>query len=308
MDATNVMVSVRIRPPPNQTRICLQASPEGAVLLEGKEGVSTLDGFNAVVDGGCDQNDAYRAIAEPLMERLKKGYSCTLIAYGQTGSGKTHTVFGPPGVLTEAALLETDGGTQGAISAPAAWGILPRIALELISSGAGTLQASAIEVYQERAYDLLNDRVQLTVGTQKQGRKSKAAGASDKGNEAVHKSTCKCRECYLAKEAEAKARKERLAGRPRSTPQSFLQLSDGAPLESAGAPTGAQADVSFATVGETRVHLRSPGDVARLARTVELTRTALGHNLNARSSRSHCLVHLHLTERAATAGDSSGDD
>ena len=37
--------------------------------------------------------------------------------------------------------------------------------------------------------------------------------------------------------------------------------------------------------------------MARLALTVEVTRTATAHNLNARSSRSHCLVHLHPTER-----------
>jgi hypothetical protein len=55
-------------------------------------------------------------------------------------------------------------------------------------------------------------------------------------------------------------------------------------------------------VGETLQPLRSAADVARLARTVELTRTAVGHLLNARSSRSHCLVHLHLTEQVAGGG------
>ena len=52
-------------------------------------------------------------------------------------------------------------------------------------------------------------------------------------------------------------------------------------------------------MGETLQPLRSAADVARLARTIELTRTAVGHLLNARSSRSHCLVHLHLTEQVA---------
>jgi hypothetical protein len=40
------------------------------------------------------------------------------------------------------------------------------------------------------------------------------------------------------------------------------------------------------------VPLSTPEEVARLARTIELTRTSVGHNLNARSSRSHCLVHV----------------
>ena len=314
VDAANVIVSVRIRPPPKSTsRVCIEASPEG-ILLEGKEGdVSTLDGYNSIVGSDCDQIATYDAIAEPLMARLADGYSCTLIAYGQTGSGKTHTIFGPPGVLTEAALTNDGDGTQGAASAPTDWGILPRVALELLASSAGTLHASAIEVYQEKAFDLLADRVQLAVGTQKAGRKS-AAASKDKGNEAVHKSTCKCRECYLAKEAESKARKERLERRPkaeRAMATSFSELSGGPAAGAggrggAGPPAGApaaQADVSFATIGETRVPLSSPADVARLARTIELTRTALGHNLNSRSSRSHCLVHLHLTERAGDAGN-----
>ena len=54
-------------------------------------------------------------------------------------------------------------------------------------------------------------------------------------------------------------------------------------------------------MGETRVELTSAADVAKLARTVELTRVAVGHLLNARSSRSHCFVHLHLTERRGGA-------
>ena len=97
-------------------------------------------------------------------------YSCTLLAYGQTGSGKTHTMFGPPGVLTESALTKS--------SCPPSWGIFPRIALELLSSsGTGTLHASAIEVYQDNAYDLLADRAPLQVGTKSVGRQVGGGGA-----------------------------------------------------------------------------------------------------------------------------------
>ena len=93
LDASNVMVSVRIRPPAHPAaRVCMQPSPDG-LLLEGKEGVATLDGYNSIIASDCDQIAAYSAIAEPLMARLADGYSCTLIAYGQTGSGKTHTIF-----------------------------------------------------------------------------------------------------------------------------------------------------------------------------------------------------------------------
>uniref|UniRef100_A0A7S2CM31 Kinesin motor domain-containing protein n=1 Tax=Haptolina brevifila TaxID=156173 RepID=A0A7S2CM31_9EUKA len=278
--ATAVQVHVRIKPSSTEA---VFPSDEGVVVehvIRGVEEVTTHDGFASIVASNCEQEDAFGAIAAPLLDRLREGYSCTLLAYGQTGSGKTHTIFGPPGVLTEAALLDSADGV------PAEWGLFPRIALELLAAGTGTLHCSAIEVYQEKAYDLLQDRVQLAVGTQKAGRKT--AGTKDKGNDAVHKSTCKCRDCYLAKEREAKARKEALeAGRPPPKPGTRVPAAGAAPA----------AEVSFATIGERHMPLSSPADVATLSRTIELTRTAVGHLLNARSSRSHCLVHLHVDEQ-----------
>ena len=75
-------------------------------------------------------------------------------------------MFGPPGSLTEASLQSAGG------AAPAAWGMFPRAVLHLLQlPGLGRLHASAVEVYQEKAYDLLADRAQLAVGVQKTGRK-----------------------------------------------------------------------------------------------------------------------------------------
>ena len=332
--ASSVSVFARIKPPSPGQHPSVHASEEG-VLVQGKKADSMLDGFGAIVVG-YDQAQAYEHIAAPLIGRLLEGYSCSLLAYGQTGSGKTHTIFGPPGALTEAALSEVDqegylcDGTSGESSAPVAWGLFPRIALELLASEKGTLHASAVEVYQERAYDLLADRLQLAVGAQKMGRQVAGAkdGKGDVSAAVAHKSTCDCRACYLAKEEEKKAR---AAGTFKPKPkirQSFADLSNARPhgrsaspgrgggllAKSAGMsnaagrvpvkPTGASGtardpadDESFATIGETRLLLSSPADVARLARTIELTRTATGHLLNARSSRSHCLVHLHLADR-----------
>ena len=163
-DAASILVSVRVKPP--STRSCVSATPgqAGSLTVEGRNGEAVLDGF-ASITGGSDQLDAYDAVAGPLVDRLMQGYSCTLMAYGQTGSGKTHTIFGPPGCLTEATLQHSDN--DGARSAPTDWGLFPRVALELLASGKGALHASAVEVYQERAYDLLADRLPLAVGTQK---------------------------------------------------------------------------------------------------------------------------------------------
>ena len=167
-DAASIHVSVRIKPP--SSRSCVTAAPgqEGCLTVEGRNGEAVLDGFSSIT-GGSDQMEVYDAVAGPLVDRLMEGYSCTLMAYGQTGSGKTHTIFGPPGCLTEATLRGSDNNS--ARSAPADWGLFPRVALELLASGKGALHASAIEVYQERAYDLLAERLPLAVGTQKVGGK-----------------------------------------------------------------------------------------------------------------------------------------
>merc|ERR1719453_1710094 len=79
-------------------------------------------------------------------------------------------MFGPPGCLTEASLAESAG------AAPPSWGIFPRIALELLQSGGGKQHASAIEVYQDAAYDLLADRAPLQVGRKSVGRQVGGGG------------------------------------------------------------------------------------------------------------------------------------
>ena len=83
-----------------------------AVNERGEVKVDTLGTFRFPhhVVTGSDQIVAFEALASHLIERAKEGYPCTLMAYGQTGSGKTHTVFGPPGCLTEAAVDAAGGG------------------------------------------------------------------------------------------------------------------------------------------------------------------------------------------------------
>ena len=119
--------------------------------------------MTSIVTG--DQRESHEAVGRPLLDHLERGYSCALIAYGQTGAGKTHTVFGPPGSLNETSLAGLASG-----EAPADWGLFPRLALALLHGGAGTLHASAVEVFHEKAYDLLADRAPLTVGSQRAGR------------------------------------------------------------------------------------------------------------------------------------------
>ena len=205
-----ISVSVRVRP---------LRSPDGASAVAPSSGGGiTAKGkrydraFDAVVEGS-DQAVAYDAIAAPLFRALGEGYSCTLLAYGQTGSGKTHTVFGPTGCLTERAAASEAGRAD--------WGLFPRVVLALLADGSGALHASAVEVYQERAFDLLNDRAPLTVGGKSAGLKVGGGGANhttdyraNVAHEGTHPHGCSCRKCILAKEREtAEAREERVQER-----------------------------------------------------------------------------------------------
>lgn len=86
------------------------------------------------------QGDVFTHVAEPLLERFLAGDSCVLFAYGMTNAGKTYTIQGNPerpGILPQLvhAVLQRMGGQSG-------W----------------DLQASMLEIYQEKVYDLLGKK------------------------------------------------------------------------------------------------------------------------------------------------------
>lgn len=272
-----IALAVRLRPPRDEASAV-------TVDQDGYTRCSSKTFRPDQVVQGSDQAVAYEAIAAPLLDQLKRGYSCSLLAYGQTGSGKTHTVFGPPGCLTEEAVRQAGGGV------PSSWGLMPRIACKLFAAGLGAVHASAVEVYQDKAYDLLDDRAPLTVGVKSGDRQVGGGGAivigdlSDKGHHGAHPAGCRCGKCFAAK-------KEELADQitKRDRVQAAARGGDPRPRSSSK-----QQD-SFSTVGESTMELSSVEQVARFALAVEVTRTAASHALNARSSRSHCLVRLHAT-------------
>ena len=75
----------------------------------------------------------------PLLERFIRGENCVFFAYGMTNSGKTHTIQGT-------------GPDEG---------LLPRLVAEVLEtmknkrSSDWELQASMLEIYQEKIFDLL---------------------------------------------------------------------------------------------------------------------------------------------------------
>jgi len=161
-----------------------------------------------------------------------------------------------------------------------------------------TVHASAIEIYHESVFDLMDNRNPLSVGSRELG--LKVGGAADLLSEfsssvtthGVHPAHCSCYRCFAKKEAAKDEKKRNREAKAAAVLEERPRGSKAASHRDSVAP----AD-KFATVGETLVPLTTPGDVARFARTVEATRTAKAHLLNDRSSRSHCLVKTHLTIR-----------
>lgn len=77
----------------------------------------------------------------PLLDRFLRGENCVFFAYGMTNSGKTHTIQG----------------------SPVDQGLLPRLVAEILEKMQGQgddwdLQASVLEIYQEKIFDLLGKK------------------------------------------------------------------------------------------------------------------------------------------------------
>jgi hypothetical protein len=171
------------------------------------------------------------------------------------------------------------------------------------------LHACAVEVYNNEAYDLLDDRKQLRISG---GRKTDVAavyagrsegeGGAASGLQGKHPPACTCRLCFKAKEDDKAARVAKRGQLSSSLPS--IGTKDVAIKKQLGKKN--KEEFSFATVGETMWPLVVPSDVAKLARHVETSRSAHGHKLNDRSSRSHCLVRLEIASRGERGGGSGG--
>ncbi|KAI8892318.1 P-loop containing nucleoside triphosphate hydrolase protein [Globomyces pollinis-pini] len=273
---SNISVSIKIKPP-NDTNMAVEYSIEPEHF---KFNGNVFEYPRSVLTGN-DQQAVYDDLAYDFIKKSEQGYSCTIIAYGQTGSGKTHTMLGPPGCLTENELSQATIST----AIPEKWGILPRTLMMCIKDPTITIVVSAIEIYENCPFDLLENRKPLTMSTSDRSNivvssKPSAAhlwrGDHDPLKETfIHPSSCYCRQCYTSKHTR-KVEKQKEKGQA----QSGITKS------------------KFSTVGEHLRKLETPVDIAHLVRTVETTRTAQSHLLNDRSSRSHCLVRAELTRKS----------
>ena len=302
-----VGVSVKVRPqqryegPPAVT----VAAATGEVAVAGGPAFAFAHAL-----GGSDQERAYAALAAALVDKLRGGFDCTMLAYGQTGSGKTYTMLGREGALTEAALDEAAGLGE---RVPADWGLMPRTLMELVGlrREGEAVHASVIEIYRDSCYDLLNDKRPLKVGRNAPiVHQAGALAPQDavrfyhsedkrKALHGAHPAGCDCMPCQKVRRDEVAARitkRDAARAAPKGRRSRARSLS--------AAPAG-KPEASFATVGEELWKIEGPGDIARLSRLVEANRSSRGHNLNDRSSRSHCLIRVHFTRKkpgtAATA-------
>jgi kinesin family protein 5 len=252
-----------------------RSTTESAVTVESKN-ISILSHKFKYADGiieGSDQGASFEKICDNLLNKFASGFSTTIMAYGQTGSGKTFTLLGAPGSLTE-----TNLHTSGT-NAPKEWGIFPRAAFKILESHQNdSLYASAVEVYQECGYDLLNNRSFLTL---------KSARTDARGH---HPCSCTCFDCHNERESNKNDNR-----------QKRKELIDKKQRE------GLSSD-DFSFFGETLIQLKNREDVAHLVRTVELLRTRQAHNINQHSSRSHCLVKLRIKKTSFLFVDLAGSE
>jgi kinesin family member 15 len=129
----NIKVFVRVRPEEEKSSV-LPFTISAKSLLEKTGQIYEFDH----VFSDWSQTELFKRCALPLVQGALDGYNSTLFAYGQTGSGKTYTIQGEAG--------EDEG-------------IAPRALKYLYSKKDSkmSIRVSFIEIYNERAADLVGE-------------------------------------------------------------------------------------------------------------------------------------------------------
>ncbi|PAV57349.1 hypothetical protein WR25_00300 [Diploscapter pachys] len=148
-DLCAVQVLTRARPFSTReitegARTCVEFDIENSQIY--CNGVSFA--FDAVFTGEHGQECVYATIGTTILEKLMKGFHCTILAYGQTGSGKTYT-------------MGTEHRADAAISDDR--GIVPRLVQTVFQQinesenpSSFKVSVSMLEIYDEKVIDLLS--------------------------------------------------------------------------------------------------------------------------------------------------------
>jgi hypothetical protein len=157
-DDDNVIVVCRVRPENDAERQQAGCQP---MLEYGEDGrsVTVLSegarahpfGFRRVFGPTVEQQDIFDSVGAPMVDAVLDGFNAAMICYGQTGAGKSYTMLGSE---------QRSSGARGEDL-----GLLPRTTESLFrrirerSSGClrDVVRASFIEIYMERAADLLGE-------------------------------------------------------------------------------------------------------------------------------------------------------
>jgi hypothetical protein len=107
----------------------------------------------------------------PLIEIFCQGFNAAVFMYGQTGSGKTHSLFGPAKFFSSSAEN---------------WGLCPKSIEKILSEKASDTQVtvSAVEIYLDECFDLLNGKAQVPISGFGASAKAKPGGYLIQGSKA----------------------------------------------------------------------------------------------------------------------------
>eukprot|EP00933_Yihiella_yeosuensis_P041374 TRINITY_DN35764_c0_g1_i1.p1 TRINITY_DN35764_c0_g1~~TRINITY_DN35764_c0_g1_i1.p1 ORF type:complete len:642 (-),score=92.34 TRINITY_DN35764_c0_g1_i1:192-1889(-) len=227
---------------------------QGMISLASGGKVNSYGPFHSILPPYCTQEYTHERVMRPMIDSFMNGkMNCTVFAYGQTGSGKTHTLLGPPRFFEKPA---------------SEWGLCPRTGAEILEraaalGGSWDLRCSAVEVYFDDCYDLLNQKLRVTISG---FGKNKKAGATNVDPNNVQ-------------------RDENGKWIPP------FQMGENGAFN-----LRKNATEDYATQGTTERTIKAMSDFLEVMQIVESTRSAKSHALNDRSSRSHCVITMVLTQ------------
>ncbi len=138
--------------PTSSTTVMLNAPKDSQTYKNGGEANSTFS-FSKVFGPEAQQKEVFDFTTLPLVTKLFRGQSSLIFAYGITNSGKTFTMQGTesqPGIMTNM-LKEVFERIQQAKDSGSEDLGLP----EAASIAELVVEASYLEIYQEKIYDLL---------------------------------------------------------------------------------------------------------------------------------------------------------
>ncbi|XP_059478413.1 kinesin-like protein KIF11-B [Neocloeon triangulifer] len=171
----NIQVYVRVRSMNEKER--MEKNCQNVVELKNDREVIVRDRtnlamtktftFDKAFGPNSKQVDVYKAVAQPMISEVLKGYNCTIFAYGQTGTGKTFTMEG-----------ERSNDDMTWEKDPLC-GLVPRVLSHMfdelrLKNVEFTMAVSYLELYNEELIDLLlpeedNSKLRLFEDAQSKG-------------------------------------------------------------------------------------------------------------------------------------------